>query len=76
MRRTSRKRPVDPKCGKRRCPTEAAAIEGLKSARHRHAGSEHVEDRVYPCPICHGWHLTSRPSHPIPSEQPTEGARR
>lgn len=60
----------EPTCpsGKRRWPTAHAADRALISAREqrmrrsrgRHLGS--IEQRIYLCPRCDGYHLTSQPS--------------
>ena len=58
---------AEPSCptGKRRWPTEHAAASALRSAqqtRIRRARGEHLgklEDRVYACGNCEGYHLTS-----------------
>ncbi len=43
--------------GKRRYPTEGRAMNGaISSVRHGYMGAA----RVYHCPLCDGYHLTSR----------------
>ena len=53
-------------CGKGRYPTERAAIKiALRSSLRSGTAL-----RVYRCPDCHGWHLTSRKSWaPTPDRQ-------
>lgn len=48
-------------CGGKICyKTKAAALKALKSAREkRKTRKAHVERRVYKCPYCHFWHVTS-----------------
>jgi hypothetical protein len=47
--------------GKVRYRDRVAALLAMASA-HRSDGSRRakIEKRAYPCPDCHGWHLTSR----------------
>lgn len=48
-------------CGGKICyKTKATALKALKSAREkRKTRKAHVERRVYKCPYCHFWHVTS-----------------
>lgn len=49
--------------GKKRFVTEAyarAQLVGAIMAANRGNANRH-ERRAYKCPICHGWHLTSKP---------------
>lgn len=48
-------------CGGKICyKTKAAALKALKSAREkRKTRKAHVERRVYKCPYCRFWHVTS-----------------
>lgn len=48
-------------CGGKICyKTKAAALKAMKSAREkRKTRKAHVERRVYKCPYCHFWHVTS-----------------
>ncbi|WP_186343712.1 hypothetical protein [Streptomyces sp. CFMR 7] len=43
--------------GKRRYRNRLDARIALANTRRR----DHGEKRVYQCPGCHGWHLTSKP---------------
>lgn len=46
--------------GKRRYATGAKARASVTTIRRRGRGSpEPKPARAYPCPDCHGWHLTS-----------------
>jgi hypothetical protein len=47
---------------KQRYLTEARAYLALLAARNLRAeqGSDKVEQRVYRCPECNGWHMTSK----------------
>ena len=45
--------------GKRRYRDHIGAQFALAVIRHRRTDRRR-ETRAYPCPICHGWHLTSR----------------
>jgi hypothetical protein len=47
---------------KQRYLTEARAYLALLAARNLRAeqGSDKVEQRVYHCPECNGWHMTSK----------------
>lgn len=48
---------------KARWPTESKAEQILQEAQIRHAigaGPRRREVRVYECPMCQGWHLTSK----------------
>ena len=48
------------KCTKRRYRDRIAALLALESTgRKRHTGRPKDERRVYHCPDCRGWHLTS-----------------
>lgn len=51
----------DQQCGGKKCyKTKAAALKAMKSAREkRRTRKAHVERRVYKCPYCHFWHVTS-----------------
>lgn len=51
----------DRQCGGKKCyKTKAAALKAMKSAREkRKTRKTHVERRVYKCPYCHFWHVTS-----------------
>lgn len=51
----------DQQCGGKKCyKTKAAALKAMKSAREkRKTRKAHVERRVYKCPYCHFWHVTS-----------------
>lgn len=51
----------DQQCGGKKCyKTKAAALKAMKSARgKRKTRKAHVERRVYKCPYCHFWHVTS-----------------
>lgn len=49
--------------GKVRYVTEQyarAQLVGVLISANRGNGKRH-ERRIYECPICHGWHLTSKP---------------
>lgn len=48
-------------CGGKICyKTKAAALKAMKSAREkRKTRKAHVERRVYRCPYCRFWHVTS-----------------
>lgn len=48
-------------CGGKICyKTKATALKAMKSAREkRKTRKAHVERRVYKCPYCHFWHVTS-----------------
>lgn len=48
-------------CGGKKCyKTKATALKAMKSAREkRKTRKAHVERRVYKCPYCHFWHVTS-----------------
>lgn len=46
-------------CGKTRYNTSAKARAALDGIRRRGSRDEKKPVRVYPCPHCHGWHLTS-----------------
>lgn len=48
-------------CGGKICyKNKAAALKAMKSAREkRKTRKAHVERRVYKCPSCHFWHVTS-----------------
>lgn len=46
--------------GKIRYPDKLAARVSLVSARRNHDGRRAVENRVYRCPDCAGWHLTHK----------------
>lgn len=56
-----------PRTGKTRFRDEAAARQALARTRKRVTFTARPDDgshpaaRVYPCPFCRGWHLTSRP---------------
>lgn len=52
-------------CGKRRWDTETAAKAGLRAVRHhtRARADWKVPVRVYECPDCAGFHLTSQPAN-------------
>jgi hypothetical protein len=49
--------------GKQRYLSEAAAYLALLAAQNLRAGqdAEKVEQRVYLCKLCNGWHMTSKP---------------
>lgn len=49
--------------GKRRFVTEAYARAELVGAiiRRNRGNVKRQEQRVYPCPLCKGYHLTSKP---------------
>lgn len=49
-----------PKHGKRRYRSEADARAGMSGTKKRGDGRTPAR-RVYQCPDCHGWHLTSKP---------------
>lgn len=55
-----------PATGKVRFHTEHAAQVALVGAIvRRNAGrGQRRECRHYQCPVCHGWHLTSKPKRP------------
>lgn len=57
-----------PPCGKVRFPDEFSANWALYNARfkHRRGNENRRECRVYHCPVCQGWHLTSRPLRESP----------
>ena len=47
--------------GKIRYRDRVAALLALADTRHAdRSGRPKIEKRAYPCPSCHGWHLTSR----------------
>jgi hypothetical protein len=47
--------------GKHRYPSGAAARQALASTKRRGAkGEQGKPTREYPCPFCHGFHLTSQ----------------
>lgn len=47
-------------CGKTRYQTSAKARRALDGIRRRgNRAGERKPVRAYPCPHCHGWHLTS-----------------
>lgn len=50
--------------GKVRYATEQYARAQLVGAiiRRNRGNAKRQEQRVYPCPVCHGFHLTSKPS--------------
>lgn len=57
------------RCGKMRYPSKVDAVRALSTASRARAlddflgvHSDRREARVYRCPICHGFHLTSRPT--------------
>lgn len=47
-------------CTKRRHPTEWQATSAMYRAWRVHRGDK-LPVRVYHCPTCQGWHLTSQP---------------
>ena len=49
-------------CGKTRYSTPGAAEKALRGIRKFGSRGENgtKPQRVYACPRCHGWHLTSR----------------
>lgn len=51
----------DQQCGGKKCyKTKVTALKAMKSAREkRKTRKAHVERRVYKCPYCHFWHVTS-----------------
>lgn len=69
MQRPSVERLVVPdgKCrtGKAMYSTEDKAARALAAAKRdrNRSGSGHVEERYYLCPICDGFHLTSRKTY-------------
>lgn len=54
----SRARKSCPTCGKVRFPRRKVALTALNAAKHRYGKNV---TRVYQCPYCGDWHLTSRP---------------
>lgn len=52
---------ADQQCGGKICYiTESAALKAMKSAREKRGNRKiHKERRVYQCPSCHFWHVTS-----------------
>lgn len=52
---------TDQQCGGKFCYiSEDLALEALKAIReHRSFRKHHKEKRVYQCPSCHFWHITS-----------------
>lgn len=52
---------ADQQCGGKICYiTESAALNAMKSAREKRGNRKiHKERRVYQCPSCHFWHVTS-----------------
>lgn len=49
--------------GKQQYPSEPSALKALRNIRlvnrkHRKRSNK-IPCRAYPCPHCHGWHLTS-----------------
>jgi len=49
------------RCIKNYYPDQASARVDLAAIREKHAGkSRKVPERVYPCDICDGWHLTAK----------------
>ena len=53
-------------CGKVRFPNELEAMIALASATRPGRSNDQLrykeETRYYKCPLCHGWHLTARPT--------------
>lgn len=45
-------------CNKIKYPTQKLALMALDRIRHKKK-SNHNEKRIYQCPICAHWHLTS-----------------
>lgn len=66
----ARRRRGCPKSGKTRFRSEGDARQAMKRTRRRETFAPRVESgetaqpavRVYSCPWCGGWHLTSRPA--------------
>lgn len=51
-----------PSCRKRRYRDRIAALLALAATgRRKHARNPKQETRIYRCPACKGWHLTSQP---------------
>jgi hypothetical protein len=48
-------------CTKVRYPTGAVAKAALRTIRRKGDRAGKKPTRVYACPHCHGWHLTSEP---------------
>lgn len=34
--------------------------KGAMTVKNKRWDEDHVHLRIYPCPVCHGWHLTSQ----------------
>jgi hypothetical protein len=34
--------------------------KGALTVKNKRFEEDHVPLRIYPCPVCHGWHLTSQ----------------
>jgi hypothetical protein len=47
-------------CVKERHRDEASAMQALERINAANWNNHRVPVRAYPCPYCHGWHLTSQ----------------
>ena len=59
------RRSVSCASGKRRYSDRIAALLVLAQTQ-RFGGTSRAERRVYQCPVCRGWHLTSRAEYSSP----------
>lgn len=50
---------VDFKCIKRTFPTKKTAMDSIANPKSKQKGKRPI--RAYECPVCSGWHLTSKP---------------
>jgi hypothetical protein len=55
-------------CGKRGYRDKVEAVTALHLAQNQHGGNGlTTEERVYECPLCRWWHLTSQKQRSIPT---------
>lgn len=56
-------------CKKIRYRDRIAALLAMANSQHRDASHRpKTEQRAYRCPLCYGWHLTSRAERRKPSK--------